>query len=1021
MLHFKRVNNITGWAVFGIAALTYILTAEPTASYWDCGEFIATSYKLQVPHPPGAPLFLLINRMFAMLAGNNTDQVAHLINISSALASAFTSLFLFWTITLLGRRVLKINSDELTLSQTILLMGAGVIGALAYTFCDSAWFSAVEAEVYALSSFFTALVVWAMLKWELIEDEAAANRWLIFIAYTIGLSIGIHLLNLVTLPALAFVFYFKKYKPTLVGGAITFISGIAIIFFIMSGIIPGLPSLAGNIEIFFKNSLGLPFGTGIALFVATILGGLIFGLYYTQKNRNELFNTILLSLTFILIGYGSYALVPIRSIHNPPINENNPSDIIEIVKYLKREQYGDRPLLLGPSFSTPVTKQEPDKSQPLYRKGKDKYEVYDYKYKTEFDPSQQMLLPRLFSRSDDHEQRYMKMLGLDKNGNGKIDRDPETGEVIEAERPHFSDNLRFLFQHQLGHMYLRYFMWNFASRESDIEGAGWLKPWEIKTADMPDDLKNNRGRNQFFWLPLFLGVLGLFFQYQKDSKAFLVTLLLFILTGIALVIYLNSPPVEPRERDYIYVGSYYAFAIWIGMGVMAVAELLGRVIKNQVTAGAVATAVCSVVPVVMVAQGWDDHDRSNRYQQVDSAKNLLNSCAKNAILFTGGDNDTFPLWYVQEVEGFRTDVRVCNLSLLGTDWYVEQMKRKTYLSEPLPITFPFDRFIQGTNDVVYFVEDPSLKNGMDLSTYLKAVRDNVNDPRIKIANGDEVFTKLPTNNMILKTDSTTLANSNVIPDKYKPYLRNYMAWSLPKANLYKPELMQLEMISNIAAANWNRPIYFSTSMGFPGRNTSFLALQDYLVLEGMAYRLLPVKIPKAPGTGTAINTDIMFENMTKNMFWREMNNPKVYYDDNYREKSWTPSRMYFYFLAQTLISEGKKAEAAEAIKYSLKVMPDEVVPLDYISSRYIPLLYETGETKLADELKNKVVGRVEQSLAYYGGTGIKEVPQDLVSTNLQILSTFAEFYEEKGDSVQAKKYQTMVMKNYQKFRSLGVE
>jgi hypothetical protein len=1048
MLHFKRINNITGWVVFGIAALTYILTAEPTASYWDCGEFIAASYKLQVPHPPGAPLFLLINRIFAMLAGGDVTKVAYMINISSALASAFTSLFLFWTLTLLGRRIMKITSDEITLPQTILLMGAGVVGGLAYTFCDSAWFSAVEAEVYAMSSFFTAFVVWAMFKWELIEDPAASNRWLIFIAYIVGLSIGIHLLNLVTLPALGFIFYFKKYKQTtLTGSIICFVAGVIIIFLIMNGIIPGLPSIAGNVEIFFKNTLGLPFGTGITLFVMAVLGSLIFGVYYTQKNQKELYNTILLSLTFILIGYGSYAMVPIRSMYNPPINENNPSDIIEIVKYLKREQYGDRPLFLGPSFATPVIKQEPDKDQPLFRKGKDKYEIYDYKYKTEFDPNQQMLLPRLFSRSDNHEMLYMQKLGLDKNGNGRLDRD-ENGEIVESEKPRFSDNVRFLFQHQLGHMYLRYFMWNFASRESDIEGASWLKPWEVTTSNMPDEIKNNKGRNQFFWLPLFLGVLGLFFQIQKDSKGFLVTLLIFIMTGIALVIYLNSPPVEPRERDYIYVGSYYAFAIWIGLGVMAIFDLLtsafsvktggikvdaaginntiggekaqvsSGVIKNQTLAAIISAGISLAVPTIMVAQGWDDHDRSNRYQQIDSAKNLLNSCAPNAILFTGGDNDTFPLWYVQEVEGFRTDVRVCNLSLLGTDWYVEQMKRKTYQSEPLPITFPFERFIQGTNDVVYFVEDKTVKS-MDLSVYLKAVRDNVNDPRVKIASGDEVFTKLPTTNLVVKIDSAKLANSNVIPEQYKPYIRSYMAWALPKANIYKPELMQLEMISNIAAANWNRPIYFSTSMGFPGRNSSFLALQDYLVLEGMAYRLLPVRLPKSPGTGTAIDTDVMFDNMTKKMFWREMNNPKVYYDDNYREKGWVPARMYFYFLAQSLLSEGKKEKAVETIKYSLKVMPDDVLPLDYISARYIPLLYECGETALADSLKNKVITRAEKALAYYGSSDAKGAIQENASTNLQIISIFADFYQDKGDSVQAKKYNEILMKNYQKIRSLG--
>ncbi|HEX8529592.1 MAG TPA: DUF2723 domain-containing protein, partial [Cytophagales bacterium] len=620
MLNFRKINNLTGWGVFLIALLVYTLTVEPTASFWDCGEFIAASYKLQVPHPPGAPFFLMVNRLFSLLALGDVSKVAFWVNMSSVLCSAATVLFLFWTITLLARKTMNIKGFEVTQGEAVRLMGAGVVGALAYTFSDSFWFSAVEAEVYAMSSFFTAIVFWAIFKWELIEDEAAANRWLILIAYLIGLSIGVHLLNLVALPAIGLVYYFKKYKPTTWGVISALAISGGIILAIMLGVIPGLPSVAGSFEIFFVNSLGLPFGSGAAFFVLLLLGALIYGLYYSARKEKVTLNTALLALTVILIGYTTYTMVPVRSGFNPPINENDPSDILSFVSYLKREQYGDRPLLWGPSFTSELVDQK--RGEPLYRKGKDKYEVYDYKITNVYDPKGNMLLPRVFSRQDNHAQLYRQMLGL-----------------REGEKPNMVDNLRFMFSHQLGHMYFRYFLWNFVGRQSDMEGAGVLMPTDAFQKDLAYDLKTNWGRNNFFMLPFLLGLVGFLFQYSRDRRGFWVVALLFVLTGIALVLYLNSPPVEPRERDYIYVGSYYAFAIWIGLGVLAVAELLGRFIKNPAPAGAVASVLCLVVPGIMAQQGWDDHDRSNRYHSVDSAKNLLNSCAPNAILFTGGDND----------------------------------------------------------------------------------------------------------------------------------------------------------------------------------------------------------------------------------------------------------------------------------------------------------------------------------------------------------------------------------------------
>jgi hypothetical protein len=620
MTRFSRANNLTGWVVFAIALITYTLTVERTASFWDCGEFIACAFKLQVPHPPGAPFFLLIGRIFALFALGDLTNVAYWVNMVSVLSSAFTILFLFWTITLLARKLIGKADEDLSPSDVILLMGSGVIGALAYTWSDSFWFSAVEAEVYGMSSFFTAIVIWAVFKWERIEDPAAENRYLIFIAYLVGISIGVHLLNLVTIPALALVYYFKKYKnPSIFGGIVAFACGLVILGIINSAIIPGLPSMAGKFEIFFVNSLGMPYKSGVIFFIVLFLGSLIWGIRYSQQKSKVLLNTGLLSLAFVLVGYASYLMVLVRAEYNPPINENNPDDVLSFVSYLKREQYGSRPLLYGPSFVTRPVSQK--RGAPMYRKQNGKYVIYDYRPEYEYEPGSSMLLPRMYSTQAGHPQLYQQMTGL-----------------AEGQKPTMGHNLSFMISYQIGHMYWRYFLWNFVGRESDEEGAGNLLPWDAGKK-YPSPIANNKAHDNYFMLPFVLGLLGVVVAYYRRKKDLLILGLLFVLTGVALVIYLNSPPTEPRERDYIYVGSFYIFCIWIGFGVIAIADGLG-------------TALCLVVPVIMGAKGWDNHNRNNRYHSVDFAKNLLNSCAPNAILFTGGDNDTFPLWYAQEVEGF---------------------------------------------------------------------------------------------------------------------------------------------------------------------------------------------------------------------------------------------------------------------------------------------------------------------------------------------------------------------------------
>lgn len=960
-MDFKRINNFTGWAVFVIAAIVYTLTVEPTASFWDCGEFIAASYKLQVPHPPGAPIFLMVNRMFALLAGSDVSKVAFWINMQSVLSSAGASLFLFWTITLLGRKVLKKAENTLSAGETWLLMGAGLVGSLAYTFSDSAWWSAVEAEVYAMSSFFTAFVFWAILKWELIEDESAANRWLVFIGYMIGLSTGVHLLNLVALPALGLVYYYKNYKFSIMGLlAALGISGAAILF-IMLGVIPGLPSLAGSIEIFFVNSLGLPFNSGIIFFALLFIGALVFGIYYTQKTQKVLLNTIILSFTFIIIGYSCYMLALVRSNYNPPINENDPSNVIEFVKYLKREQYGDRPLFFGPTFVTQLV--DTKRTTPVYLKGKDKYEIYDHKIEYIYEDRGQMLFPRLFSRQDNHPQLYRQKLGL------RAD-----------ERPTFGDNLEFLFTYQIGYMYFRYFGWNFIGRESDIEGARALNP-VLAAKAVPDELKQNKARNNFWALPLILGAIGLVFHFSRDKEGFWATFILYFLTGIALVLYLNSPPVEPRERDYIYVGSFYAFTIWIGLGVLALGDFLIKYLKNPQTTAIAASAISLVVPGIMLQQGYDDHDRSGRYMQVDWAKNLLNSCAPNAILFTGGDNDTFPLWYVQDVEGFRTDVRVCNLSLLGTEWYISQMKRKVYESDALPITLE-EKNYKGKNEQIPVIENEAVKGGLNLKQYMQLVKDE--NPAIQYAYGDEKLTILPARTLVLPVDVNAVRSMGIVKPELQDSIKSEMVWTINRGDLLKPDLIMLDMIAN---NNWKRPIYFNTTLS----QSSYLGLKEFMQQEGYAMRLLPVRIASA--RDGYVNSDVMFENLMKKTFWRNTDNPKVYYDANYRALPTIVPRRAFLELAEQLVLEGKTDKAREAALYCLKVLPDQTIPFDLYTTPLISVLFKAGDEKKAMEVAKIMGDRAVKNLDYY----MQQDPQnDDSRLNMYILSQVVNSLKEAG-------------------------
>ncbi|MCK5171668.1 MAG: DUF2723 domain-containing protein, partial [Bacteroidales bacterium] len=757
MEKFKIVNRVTGWIVFLIAATVYLLTIEPTTSFWDCGEFIATAFKLEVGHPPGAPLFMILARVFSLFAGDVTN-VAMMVNAMSGLASAFTILFLFWSITHLAKKMFP-NNEELTQGQLIAVIGSGLVGALTYAFSDTFWFSAVEGEVYALSSLFTAVVFWAILKWENIADEKYSNRWLILIAYLMGLSIGVHLLNLLAIPAIVFVYYYKKYPVTRKGVIKALIASVVILGSIMYIIIPGVVKIATWFELMFVNGFGLPFKSGVLFYVILIIGFVVWALYYTNKKKKVLLNTIVLAFTVIMIGYSSFSMIVIRSLADPPMDENNPETIFNLLHYLNREQYGNRPLFKGQYYNAPITNSE----EPYtYRQKDGKYiKSYSLNAKYEYDERFTTIFPRMYSQSNpDHITEYKKWADIKGK---KVTVTGYNGESEIKYVPSFGENLKFFFTYQLGHMYWRYFMWNFSGKQNDTQGHGELLNGNWITGinfidskligpqeNLPDHMKNQKSRNTYFMLPFLLGLVGFFFHLRRHFNDFIVVLLLFVLTGIAIVVYLNQYPLQPRERDYAYAGSFYAFSIWIGLGVLGIYNFFHKKLPAIISAG-LATTICLVaVPVVIASETWDDHDRSNRYIARDFASNYLNSCAPNAILFTHGDNDTFPLWYAQEVENIRTDVRVVNLSLLNTHWYIDQMKRKAYDSEPVPFGMTHEEYLNGVRDVVYI--NDRINDYVMVDQAIDFVISD--DPRTKLQVGQNDWVDyLPTNKFIVPVDS----------------------------------------------------------------------------------------------------------------------------------------------------------------------------------------------------------------------------------------------------------------------------
>jgi len=1014
MKNFQKLNILTGWAVWLIATVVYLITVEPTASWWDCGEYIATAYKLQVGHPPGAPFFQIVGRIFTLFAFGDVSKVALMINIMSALASSFTILFLFWSITILARKAVLIKG-EVTTAKGIAVLGSGIVGALAYAFSDSFWFSAIEGEVYAMSSFFSAFVFWAILRWEAVADQKHSARWLILIAYMIGLSVGVHMLNLLAIPAITFVYYFKKYQPSLKGVVVTGGISVIILGIIMYVIIPEIASLFATTELLFVNTMGMPFNSGtiflVLLLIATIFfaikattgdnkqvnllvavllgllfllvlfesnsagsffkrlifGGIIAFMVYRFRNKKAQLNNVVLSLTFILLGYSSFLLIVIRANTNTPINENSPEDAVSLLSYLNREQYGDWPIAYGQYYNSPVS--DYGNGNPIYIKDdkKGEYVIADDRTSTVpvYDTDFTTLFPRMWSNQKPIHIREYKRWGEIK-GTAKNHIKPDgTSETIL--KPTFGENLKYFFKYQVGFMYFRYFMWNYGGRQNDIQGHGeiengnWITGFDAidsmrlgNQSNLPPSMQN-WANNKFFLLPLILGLVGLFFQLNRDYRNTIVVGLLFLMTGAAIIIYLNQYPYQPRERDYAYAGSTYAFAIWIGLGVMGLFNILNKVLNPKISAVAI-TAICLVaVPGIMAEQGWDDHNRSNKYAALDFATNYLESCEPNAILFTNGDNDTFPLWYAQEVEGIRTDVRVVNYMLASGEWYIHQMMRKIYDSEKLPFTLSYADYEKGSNNYVPFFD--RLKGYSELQEVVSFIASDDSRSKLPLQDGSQV-NYAPTKNLSLKINKDELIAKGLVPKDMQDRIVDEIKWTVGQNYLYKNDLMLLDLV---ASNNWERPIYFTS----PSAIEKVLNVAEYCHLEGVVYRFLPVKSSHyLKGLG-GINTTETYDLLVNKAKWGNLNEPGVYIDPESRRNSIMPKQNYFR-LAQALVDENKNDSAVAALDTCQKYFPNDKITYDIYTLPLVETYYDAGAFEKGNEAAEVMATNFQQDLQYYG-------------------------------------------------------
>jgi hypothetical protein len=868
---------------------------------------------------------MMIGRIFSLFT-SDVEKVAMMINAVSAFASAFTILFLFWTISHLLKKILNSDSETASRWDRIVVLGGSFVGAMAYTFSDTFWFSAVEGEVYATSSLFTALVFWAILKWENVANEPGANRWLILIAYLIGLSIGVHLLNLLAIPAIVLVYYFKKYPEVTRNGVIKALGiSLAILLFIMYGIIPGIVKVATLVELFFTNTVGLHYNAGVLIYVILLLGALIYGIYRTQFLKKKiLWNTVLLAITVIIIGYSSYAMIVIRSLAGPPMNENRPENVFALLSYLNREQYGDRPLIRGHQYNAQVEDIAYKKPVYILNKEKNKYEI-SYRRPEAVMGGKQVLLPRMYGRSAQHQQAYQ-----------------EFGTIKDPSSPTALDNLEFFFRYQVGHMYLRYFMWNFAGRQNDIQGHGnalngnWIsgiKPVDSmvvgRQKNLPDHMKNHPARNTYYFLPLLLGLIGLYFQLDQKPKDFWVVMSLFVLTGLAIVIYLNQTPYQPRERDYAYAGSFYAFSIWIGMGAAGLYHFLKKHITARPSALMAILVSLMAVPTLMAVENWDDHDRSGRYTARDMARNYLNSCSEDAILFTVGDNDTFPLWYVQDVEGVREDVRIVNMMLFNMDWYIDQARWQNYDSEPLPFTIPQSKYEAIPGSSIFVREH---EQWAPLDYILKFMKSDDPRAKVKLRSGQEV-NFIPTHKLILPVDSARVLSNGTVPMNRAGDLVKEIPILLDgNDQILKNNLGQLDILGS---NQWNRPIYY-TAGGFDGS----LGLEEYYRIEGLAYRVVPIRTPYESILELGyIDTDTLYHRLMKQFQWGRMNEEDVQLD-YYTIRTISSVirfRSIYTRLAMQLLEEGDTERAVEVLDYCMELAPSRVFPFDqYITGITLP-------------------------------------------------------------------------------------
>ncbi|MBR1514643.1 MAG: DUF2723 domain-containing protein [Bacteroidales bacterium] len=979
---FKRLNNITGWFAGLIATIVYFLTLEPTVSWWDCGEYISTAYKLQVGHPPGAPLFQMIGRFFSLFAGGDVTKVAMMVNVMSAICSGLTIVFLFWTITMMARKVWMKEGEDAPWVNKIGVLLAGFVGAVAYTFTESFWFNAVEGEVYAMSSFFTAVTFWAILKWEQVADEPTSYRWFIFIAFLIGLSIGVHLLNLLCVPAIVYVVYFKKWKKTSFGGfVLAGLVSLVLLWFLNMFLVPQVINLAGKTELFFVNTLGAPFNLGSIIYFAIIIGLIIWGLWFTAKRGKVIWNTAILSLMFILIGYSSFFMLIIRANTNTPINENEPKEALSMLSYINRDQYGKWPLFYGPYYNAPIS--DWIDGSPVYVKDKEagKYVVTDDNKRSVPDYPDEMktLFPRMWSlQSGAHKEMYESYR---KSPSGNIVGENVRvrnylGETVTVSKPTFGQNLKFFINYQCNWMYWRYFMWNFVGRQNDIESQGelnngnWISGISFidsarlgDQSNIPDCLKNP-GRTTYYFLPLILGLIGLFWLLKRDLKQSWIIFLLFILTGLAIVVYLNQTPRQPRERDYSYAGSFYAFAIWIGFGVIALIDWINKLTKkeNMIIVATIGLVCFLAVPCNLAANGWEEHNRSGKTSARDWARNYLAQLPPNAVIFTRGDNDTFPLWYVQEVEGFRTDVRVCNYMLSGGYWYVHQMGRKVYDSERLPLTLTPQEYDNGVNESVLIEEEEFFK---DKRVELKQIIDFIHNPKAVKRYPGGSYNYIPCRSVKLTVDKEACIRNGIVPESMKDRIVDEIDWDIKDSRaIFKSGLMLLDFM---ATNNWERPVYFTSFSDM----SKVLGIDKYLHMEGLAYRFIPVEAEdyvKAyrGGVYREGSYDLLVNKANEGIVnWGSMNQEGVVPDrESVRNMSY--AQLAYSRLAQAMVNHGEYDSAVIVMDKFQEFFPNEKFPAEIHTYQFPEMYYVCGEIEKGDDYMMKLVNNYSEQVVYYG-------------------------------------------------------